>query len=66
MSLGSHGLYLICDFCYLGLATLCILVLPTFQHTPQLPFTLKMVTVVYAETLEEIQHMMWLNCNNQN
>lgn len=66
MSLGHHSLYLMCDFCFLGLAALCILVLPTFQQLLQLPLTLKMVSAVYAETLKEVQHMMWLNHNKQN
>jgi hypothetical protein len=66
MSLGSHGLYPVCNFCSIGLATLCIIVLPTFQHILYLPFTLRMVTANYVETLEEIQDMMWLQPNNQN
>lgn len=35
LSLGSHGLCLMCNFSFQGIATLCITVIPPFWHIVQ-------------------------------
>lgn len=63
-----------CNFGLQGLAALCVV--PTYLlpfqewyiglHFPSVLPTLKMATARYTETLEQVQHMMWLNTESHN